>query len=199
MSAKKLTSLSVAIDRSDEQLIEAMQRGDRQAFAELYDRYWDGLFRVAAQKLASLELAEELVQDLFISLWQRRETLVIAQVDRYLFSALKFSVIDHIRLQQVHERFVDYYLAMTSTDTQPEDAMALQDLTRSIEQGLQTLPEKTQQIFRLSRFEHLTIPEIAEQLGISEKVVQYHLGNALRAMRNYLRTYGVLLAALWVW
>ena len=176
-----------------------MQRGDRQAFATLYDRYWDGLFRVAAQKLASAELAEEIVQDLFISLWQRRETLVIVQVNRYLFSALKFLVIDHIRTQQVHERFVDYYLAMTSTDTQPEDALALQDLTRSIEQGLQKLPEKTQQIFRFSRFEHLTIPEIAERLGVSEKVVQYHLGNALRAMRNYLRTYGMLLAVLCEW
>ena len=183
---------------SDEQLLAAVQLGDRQAFADLYERYWADLFKVAARKLASPELAEELVQDLFISLWQRRETLVITQVNRYLFSALKFSVIDHIRSQQVHERFVEYHLAVVDTDTEPEDAMALQDLTHSIEQGLQTLPSMTQQIFRLSRFEHLTIPEIAARLDVSEKVVQYHLGNALRAMRNYLRTYGLLLAALWV-
>ncbi|MBO0930154.1 RNA polymerase sigma-70 factor [Fibrella aquatilis] len=185
--------------RTDEQLVLALQQGDRQAFAELYDRYWADLFQLAARKLASPELAEELVQDLFISLWQRRETLVITQVNRYLFSALKFSVIDHIRTQQVHERFVDHYLTITSPTTEPEDALALQDLTRSIEQGLQTLPSTTQQVFRLSRFEHLTIPEIAARLGVSEKVVEYHLGNALRAMRRHLRTYGVALAVWWAW
>ncbi|MBO0937017.1 RNA polymerase sigma-70 factor [Fibrella sp. HMF5335] len=190
------TSVSV---QTDEQLVAALQHGDRQAFAQLYDRYWADLFQVAARKLASPELAEELVQDLFISLWQRRDTLAITQVNRYLFSALKFAVIDHIRTQQVHERFVDYYLSMADPATQPEDALALQDLTRSIEQGLQTLPDKTQQVFRLSRFEHLTIPEIAARLNVSEKVVEYHLGNALRAMRNYLRTYGVVLAVLWEW
>lgn len=185
--------------QTDEQLVVALQQGDRQAFAELYNRYWTDLFQLAARKLASPELAEEVVQDLFITLWQRRETLAVTQVSRYLFSALKFSIIDHIRTHQVHERFVDYYLANTNPATEPEDALALQDLTRSIEQGLQTLPSTTQQVFRLSRFEHLTIPEIAARLNVSEKVVEYHLRNALRAMRSHLRTYGVVLAALWAW
>ena len=186
-------------ERPDEELVAATQRGDRQAFAVLYGRYWAELFQVATRKLGSATLAEELVQDLFISLWQRRETLAITHLNRYLFSALKFAVIDHFRSQEVHERFVDQYLALATTDTPPQDALALQDLTRSIEQGLQTLPTTTQQIFRLSRFEHLTIPEIAERLGVSEKVVQYHLGNALRAMRSHLRTYGVMLMAFWAW
>ena len=199
MPANKSAPIPSTSALTDEQLVQAVQRSDQQAFSELYARYWADLFQVAARKLASPELAEEVVQDLFVSLWQRRETLVITQVNRYLFSALKFAVIDHIRSEQVHERFVDYYLAMANPATPPEDALALQDLTRSIEQGLQTLPPTTQQIFRLSRFEHLTIPGIAARLGVSEKVVQYHLSNALRAMRNHLRTYGVALAALWGW
>ena len=117
MSVTKPTVPDSTSALTDEQLVMALQQGDRQAFAELYDRYWADLFQLAARKLASPELAEELVQDLFITLWQRRETLAIAQVNRYLFSALKFSVIDHVRTQEVHERFVDHYLATTSPTT----------------------------------------------------------------------------------
>ena len=180
--------------QTDEQLVVAMQADDREAFAQLYERYWADLFRVATQKLASAELAEETVQDLFVSLWQRRHSLVIAQVNRYLFSALKFAVIDHIRSRQVHERYLEQYTALAnSSTTPPDDSLALQDLTRSIENGLRMLPPKTQQVFRLSRFEHLTIPEIAVRISLSDKVVEYHLGNALRALRNYLRTYNCLL------
>ncbi len=181
------------LPQTDEQLMLAIQAGDRQAFAQLYERYWADLFQIATRKLASAELAEEIVQELFVSLWQRRAGLAILQVNRYLFSALKFATIDHLRSRQVHERYIDHYTAMADAVAPPDDSLALQDLTRSIENGLQTLPEKTQQVFRLSRFEHLTIPEIAARLGVSEKVVEYHLGNALRALRSHLRTYSFLL------
>jgi RNA polymerase sigma-70 factor (ECF subfamily) len=173
-----------------------MQQDDKEAFAELYNRYWADLFRVAARKLASTELAEELVQDLFISLWQRRDKLAITQVSRYLFSALKFAVIDQIRKQQVQVRYIEHYVSLADPVSLPDDSLALQDLTRSIEQGLQTLPPKTQQVLRLSRFEHLTIPEVAVRLGVSEKVVEYHLSTALRALRTYLRSYTVLTGLL---
>ncbi len=173
---------------SDTQLIEALRTGDRRAFAELYERYWEELHRVATRKLGSATAAEEVVQDLFISLWQRRETLQMEQVNRYLFSALKFAIIDLIRSTDTHERFAAHYKATaTDVDRRTEDDLAMQDLTRSIEQGLSTLPEKTQQIFRLSRFDCLTIPEIAVRLDLSEKTVQYHLSNALRELRLHLR------------
>ncbi|WP_375445048.1 RNA polymerase sigma factor [uncultured Fibrella sp.] len=175
-------------DWSDPELIEGIRLGNRLAFGELYERYWEELHRVASRKTGSAEGAEELVQDLFVSLWQRRETLQIDQARRYLFAALKFAIIDLIRSTATHERFVAHIEATTThIDRRTEDELAMQDLTRSVEQGLSSLPEKTQEVFRLSRFDCLTIPEIAVRLNLSEKTVQYHLSNALRELRTYLR------------
>ena len=173
----------------DGDLLNALQQGDRRAFAEIYERYWEPLHRVACRKLGSSETAEEVVQDLFLTIWERRQTVRIDKLDRYLFSALKFGIIDLIRTQAVHDRFV-HFVETTSTnfDQRTEDTLALQDLTRSVERVLLSLPEKTQQVFRLSRFDCLTIPEIADQLKVSEKTVQYHLGNALRTLRTNLNS-----------
>ena len=173
----------------DGDLLNALQQGDRRAFAEIYERYWEPLHQVACRKLGSSETAEEVVQDLFVTIWERRQTVRIDKLDRYLFSALKFGIIDLIRTQAVHDRFV-HFVETTSTnfDQRTEDTLALQDLTRSVERVLLSLPEKTQQVFRLSRFDCLTIPEIADQLKVSEKTVQYHLGNALRTLRTNLNS-----------
>ena len=183
----------------DGDLLNALQQGDRRAFAEIYERYWEPLHRVACRKLGSSETAEEVVQDLFLTIWERRQTVRIDKLDRYLFSALKFGIIDLIRTQAVHDRFV-HFVETTSTnfDQRTEDTLALQDLTRSVERVLLGLPEKTQQVFRLSRFDCLTIPEIADQLKVSEKTVQYHLGNALRTLRTNLNSpEACVFALLW--
>ena len=150
---------------------------------------------MAYQKLRVKETAEELVQDLFISLWNKHKALIINQLNSYLFSSLKFSIIDHIRSLTVHERFVAYYEAFVlDSDHQTENVLALQDLTEAVERSLQTLPQKSQTVFRLSRFDHLTIPEIAQRLNLSEKAVEYHLTKALDVVRGQLSGYELLMA-----
>lgn len=174
---------------SDTDLATALSRGDEGAFAEIYSRFWLPLFRVACQKTQSKETAEELVQDLFLRLWQRRDLLVIDHLSRYLFAALKFSVIDWIESKAVHDRFVAYTEAFTEVSlNDAEQDLALQDLTQAVESALETLPEKTGDVFRLSRYGHLSIPEIATRLGLSDKAVEYHLTRALGLVRSHLRS-----------
>ena len=188
MSNARPLSLQPPASWGERDLLDALQQGDRRAFAEVYERYWEALHRVACRKLGSFEAAEEVVQDLFVAIWERRQTARIDQLDRYLFSALKFGIIDLIRTQAVHERFVSFVeTTATDFDQRTEDTLAMQDLTRSIERVLLGLPEKTQHVFRLSRFDCLTIPEIAARLKLSEKTVEYHLGNALRTLRIHLK------------
>jgi RNA polymerase sigma-70 factor (ECF subfamily) len=178
---------------ADSQLSTALAEGDQDAFAEIYDRYWSLLYRLAYQKVRCRETAEELVQDLFVSLWSRRAEASIRELRPYLLTALRFSIINHIESLRVHERFVTYYESfLMQTDTESTDELALQDLTNAIEQSLQTLPEKSQQVFRLSRFEYLTIPEIAQRLDLSEKAIEYHLTRALKVVRENLRDLGPL-------
>lgn len=188
------SSLSTAYHQyADAQLVSALKGGDRDAFAEIYNRYWSLLYRLSYQKLRARETAEELVQDLFVSIWTKRDQTTIRELRPYLLTALRFSIINHIESLRVHERFVTYYESfLNQTDTEPTDELALQDLTDAVERSLQTLPEKSQQVFRMSRFEYLTIPEIAQRLNLSEKAVEYHLTRTLKVVRENLRDLGAL-------
>ncbi|RRB01015.1 RNA polymerase sigma-70 factor [Larkinella rosea] len=185
--------LSALKDWEDERVLRALSDGNRLALAELYERYWYPLYRVAFQKTKSQEIAEELVQDLFVQLWQKRASLSVRRTDQYLFGALKYSVIDYIRGQIVHEKFQEYQQIFTSqADFSTEDQLAYSDLVGTIETELRKLPPKTQEVFRLSRFEGQTIPEISQKLDLTDKTVEYHLSKALKLLRAQLRDYSFL-------
>jgi len=174
------------------QLMSALADGSRSALAELYERHWFALYRVAFQKTNSHEIAEELVQDLFVDLWQKRAMLQVRQVTPYLFTALKYAVIDHIRHTVQKERFeVSHQIAHIDTST--EDLLGYNDLIASIETELQKMPAKTSEIFRLSRYDDQPIPVIAATLSLSEKTVEYHLGKALKTLRQRLTSINIQL------
>src|SRR5690606_8884838 len=96
---------------SDQQLMDLFSSKDEAAFKELYNRYWDTLLDAAFKRLGSIEQSEEIVQDIFISLYLRQETLHIkTSVVGYLKNALKFKILDVIRHQITHEKFVVHAL-----------------------------------------------------------------------------------------
>ncbi|MFC5412931.1 RNA polymerase sigma-70 factor [Larkinella bovis] len=191
--------LSSLKELDDELILKALSEGNRLALAELYERYWYALYRVALQKTKSQEIAEELVQDLFVQLWQKRASLAVRRADFYLFSALKYSVIDYIKRQIVHEKFQQYQQTFGSqVDESTEEQLAYHDLVGTIETELLKLPAKTQEVFRLSRFEGQTIPEISERLALTDKAVEYHLSKALKLLRAQLRDYSFVLLLILV-
>lgn len=180
-------------DWDDGQLLQALSGGNRLALAELYERYWYDLYRVAFQKTKSREISEELVQDLFVQLWQRRESLDVRQVDAYLFRSLKYSVIDHIKSQVVEQKYQAYQQFFApQVNTSTEEQVSYNNLIETIESELVKLPTKTQEVFRLSRFEGQSIPEISERLSLTDKAVEYHLSKALKLLRLQLRDYIVV-------
>jgi RNA polymerase sigma-70 factor (ECF subfamily) len=174
----------------DAALLEALQAGDEKAFAELYARYSFQLFNVAYGKLKSREAAEELTQDLFENLWDKRLDAQIEHLKSYLFSAIRYRIINHIRAEKVRTGYELFCrLSLPHTDTGTEATVAFNDLNAALAAGMQHLSEKTQEVFRLSRLEQYTIPEISARVNLSEKTVEYHLRKSLRLMRSYLRNF----------
>jgi RNA polymerase sigma-70 factor (ECF subfamily) len=171
---------------SDEYLLERLQQGDSASFEEIYERYWSVLYRTVNQKLNSSGVAEELVQDLFANLWQKRSTLKITtSLPQYLFGAIRNNVISYIRKCAVQEKYNRIERPMTAHDT--EWKVAYNELAQRLETALESLPEKTQTVFALSRYEEKTIAQIAKQLNFSEKGVEYHLTKALKHLRTHLQ------------
>lgn len=175
---------------SDAALLDAMRADEEGAFAEIYQRYCHRLFTVAHGKLKSSEAAEELIQDLFADLWSRRARLQIERLEHYLFAMVRYRVINYIKTQKLRAGY-DLYcrISQPETDTSTENSLALSDLTSALLAGVRKLPEKSREVFQLSRLEHCTVPEISTRVNLSEKAVEYHLTKSLKLLRSYLRDF----------
>ncbi len=173
--------------RDDAALLRALSLDDEAAFAAIYERYWDALHAHAGRKLGCPHEAEEIVQDLFVALWHKRHSADIQQLKPYLFAALKYRLIDSIRARLVRQAHAAS--PPPATDHGTEETVAAADLHAALDASVRQLPTHAQKVFRLSRLEHRTIPEIAAHLQVSAKTVEYHLARSLKLMRGYLREF----------
>ncbi|QNE40839.1 sigma-70 family RNA polymerase sigma factor [Hymenobacter sp. NBH84] len=182
---------------TDAALLQAVALDNRGAFAEVYERYWYRVFSLAYRKLKSRETAEELVQELFAALWHKRAEQTIAQLDHYLLAAINHRVLSYIRAYRVRTHYAAYcHTVQIETTHETEEALAASDLTAAFLRGVELLPEKSKQVFQLSRLEHQSVEEIATHLGVTSKTVEYHLTKSLKLLRLYLREFMVMLAPL---
>jgi RNA polymerase sigma-70 factor (ECF subfamily) len=171
--------------QSEKELLYLLQMGDESAFTTIYNHYWKKLFSIAANKLHDLTEAEELVQDIFLDMWKRKENLVItSSLPAYLGIAVKYKVIDRLARKAIELRYRKYAAYhLKPIDSSTEEALNLEDLQGRLVNLVAELPEKCRLVFELSRNRGLSQKQIAHQLGIAEKTVESHLGKALRTLR----------------
>lgn len=176
---------------TDVVLVKLLKVDDKGAFEEIYRRYWYMLFVVARRKLSSEDLAEEIIQDLFTNIWSRRSEVNIENLKKYLFSSVKYLVINAIKAKIVRQEYENQVIFTNelATTRHTEEELAYRDLYGAIEAGLLQLPDKTQHIFRLNRLENQSVREISKYLNIPERTVEYHITQSLRSLRLHLRDY----------
>jgi RNA polymerase sigma-70 factor (family 1) len=179
----------------DEQLLPLLKKGDKAAFAEIYSRYAKSLAGFAGSKLFDLEDAKDIIHDVFVKLWNDRAALVITgSLRSYLFSAVRYSVIDKIRRNITRQ---DYSVLVQSLaeqyDHTIEQHLAAKELGVVIERSLNELAPQTRQIYRLSRNEYYSIEEIAKLLSLSEQTVKNQLTTALKHLRRSIPCTAALL------
>jgi len=159
------------------------------AFEQIYQCHWSELYNYSYNLLRDKAVCEEIVQEIFFSLWNKRQDLKITHsIKSYLFKAIRFQSINYIRSENVKRNYAANYSAFNKVtfDNSNEEHMHLSDLAGIIEKEVSKLPEKCQQIFRLSRNDHQSIKNIAEHLNISHKTVENQLTKALGHLRSSL-------------
>lgn len=183
-------------DFTDQALIEMLcHDDDRAAFAEIYWRYGRQLVLEAIRKTGDRNAAEDIVQEVFVKLWLRRHKLVIQKnLQAYLKGMLRYHVIDHYLMRE-NSPLVTASLLSSFPDPADDDYLAGRLLHNHYLQALSRLPDKCRQVFELSR-KGFSIRDISEQLHISEKTVEVHIGKALRLLRKEMRDYINLLFIL---
>lgn len=149
------------------------------------------LCNFAARFLGSGEVVEDIVQDVFLAIWQRRVEFRYGDPLPYLYQAVRNRAVMHARRMAVRQRWVEREeigdRARESVDAAASVEAA--ELSRRIEEALGSLPHRCRLIFTMSREQDLTYAEIARTLGISVKTVEVHMGRALKNLRTHLADY----------
>jgi RNA polymerase sigma-70 factor (family 1) len=175
---------------ADEILAKLLKADDETAYKEIYTRYWKPLFQSAYYRLGTKEAAKELVQNVFLYVWENRKTNTISNLPQYLQTAIKNRVINYIESLQVQKKYQQYARENFSLQTSETEAtVQYNEFYLAFEKALQQLPQKTREVFKMSRFENISVKEIARHFNISEKAVEYHITTSLKFLRLSLKDF----------
>lgn len=182
-------------------LISAIRKKDKKVFEAFYKKYYKQLFSTAYQYVGQSEAAEEIVHDLFITIWNKADQLNIQySMKSYLFRAIVNSSLNFIRKEKMNaQKQLAWRASHEEQKPFTEDGEAAENeetLLKSLEEALVLLPDKCKQVMYLSRFGKLKQQEIADQMGISLKTVKNHLTYGFQKLRNHIEKQGQVIIFL---
>lgn len=169
----------------DEYLFSLLRNDDEKAFTELYERYWKKLLARANVLLHCQEDAEEVVHDIFVSLWNKRATLhILHTFHTYVVAMLQYSCFKILAKRKRNPIKNIGAIEMRAPDLSTQQWLDFNDLREELESGVKQLPDKCQLIFRLSREQHLSDKEIAGKLDLSLNTVRTQKHRALQKLKT---------------
>jgi len=175
---------------SDQELTAFLKNGDKSAFTEIYNRYWKKMFTLACQKINDPEEAREIVQQIFIRLWERKDKLEINNtLGGYLSVSVKYRIINALNMHYVRKNYIDNLPAWSELDDSTQEWLDFEEVKERLAILVSNLPEKCRIVFIMSREQGLSQKKIAETLNISEKTVEAHLSKAVKSLRTGLRSF----------
>ena len=181
--------------------VEQEEWVDEQAFEMVFKRHFKALHAYALAIVKDSAEAEEVVQTVFLKLWEKREKLKITtSLKAYLYRAVYYGSINHLKHEKVRMKHSEQQLYINQQEAASE-SMAFseereEELSERFKRALDLLPEKCRMVFYLSRFEELKYQEIAQRLDISVKTVEAHMGKALKTLRIQLAEFMPILLIL---
>lgn len=171
-------------DFSDEQLCLLLKQGEERALDAILLRYWQPMYQMAAKTLKDVYAAEDIVQDIFVRIWDSRAKITFKHtLKAYLFASTRYGIYRHIRkvhLQEAHQQAQDFqYIEHYN----PENELECKELMENVAQIVNSLPSRCREVYDMSRNDQLNHREIAELLNISTKTVENQITIALKRIR----------------
>lgn len=169
----------------------AIKDGDLRAFNELFDRYGKRLYHFSIGYLKSASDAEEIVQEVFLKIWNNREELSAQKsFESYLFTIAKNSILNTIRKSKSEQAYLSYAKLHPGKNVLLDDELNFRELEEAYKEAVEQLSPRRKEIFMLNREQSLSNVEIAEKMNVSVKTVENQMTSALSEIRKNLRSIG---------
>ena len=156
-----------------------------EAFHRLYQQMWKRLYLYAFAILKDQEQSEDVVQEVFADLWKRRASLEIESLEGYLVRATRYQVLYLLRKQKVRQTHLDR-MELVQLTASADAELEAEELAARVREALEDLPYRCRLVFQMSRFDHKSVDEIAEELNISPQTVKNQITKALAHLRKVL-------------
>ncbi|MCC9065344.1 RNA polymerase sigma-70 factor [Flavobacterium piscisymbiosum] len=179
------------MEYSNSDHINFIRNGNEAAFEKIFKMYFKNLHAFAYTFMKDTDIAEEIVQNVFFRIWEKKDQLQIDDsLKAYLYRSVHNESLNHIKHLKVKNSFqLQYSDHMESSDPDASSNMMASELENDIQKAINELPQQCRTIFQMSRFEQLKYQQIADQLNISIKTVENQMGKALRVLRTKLVEY----------
>ncbi|UGU15680.1 RNA polymerase sigma-70 factor [Sinomicrobium kalidii] len=169
---------------SDKELAYNLKGSAGEAFDRLYIRYWEPLFSFAYKFSGSRALSQDVVQEVFFSLWQKRASVEVNNIEAYLYQSVKYRLFRAYKNKEfptdrIDRDFENYLVEHTASESSEQ--------TELLRKLLEQLPEKRKEILYLSKYQNLSNAEIAEELNLSTQTVKNQLSRAIKSLRTLLK------------
>ncbi|SFN92809.1 RNA polymerase sigma factor [Salegentibacter flavus] len=184
---------------SDQQLLIELRNGNEAVFPLIFDRYWKRLYSYAFKLYRDDKICEDIVQEIFISLWEKASESQILNLEAYLLRSVKYRVANHIRSL----KFSTSQEEILNSIPYPSNSvlnLEYQEFENEVLSKVKKLPPRCREIFVLSRFDNYSNSEIAQKLNISVRTVEKQISNALSFLKTNLEDsqFTVLITAMLV-
>ncbi|SEW53453.1 RNA polymerase sigma factor [Chitinophaga arvensicola] len=176
------------LNSSDRDLLNGISAGDPEAYRCLFDRYWERIYSAALALSKSPEISEDITQDVFTMIWEKRTTLsTVANLEGFLFISARNLIYSRLRKINAQDNYLKYLRNYFLESHREEEAhIYSRDILQQVQKAMSQLSPQQQRAFRLSRLEGLSHEEIAIEMGISKVTVKSYIVQALAALRKWL-------------
>jgi RNA polymerase sigma-70 factor (family 1) len=161
-------------------------REELESFKNTFDKYYESIRNFAYFKTGDIDLAEDIVQETFIRLWEKRSSIIAETVKSLLYAIASNSIKNHFRHRKVVLNFASSFEPDIVTNDTADAELQQMELQDNLQKILNAMPQKSREVFLLNRIEKLTYSEIAERFGISVKAIEKRMHEALLHIRKHL-------------
>jgi len=179
---------------SDEELMQEIKADNMFAFDVLYKKYCKRVYKFGYSILKSQEESENLMQDVFLSLWENRNKVEKdSSIKSYIFTIAYNSAVSFIRKKAKESQFVEYLKSLQEINIEPVNVeLEFKELTNKLEEIVKSLPQRQKEVYLMHKVEGLKYSEIAERLNISVNTIENHMSGALKTIRKKLGNYSLI-------